>query len=127
MTSYDVSREIAVLPLAFYTIGFAIGPLFSAPMSELYGRRVVYWTTMVCLLVFTGISGAANSIALLTVMRLLAGFLGSGALAVGAGTLSIHILNIFIAFIVLYLHKLTNTLKEPFLTSGTIKHEAEQR
>jgi MFS family permease len=86
MKEYNVTREIAVLPLAFYTLGFAVGPLFTAPMSELYGRRIVYWSTMFSLLIFTAISGAANSVTLLTVMRLLAGFFGSGSLAVGAGT-----------------------------------------
>ncbi len=40
---------------------------------------------MPLLLIFTGVSGASNNIALLSVMRFMAGFAGSGALAVGAG------------------------------------------
>jgi MFS family permease len=85
MIEFSVSREIAVLPLALYTLGFAIGPTIAAPLSEIYGRRAIYWTSMPLLLVFQGISGAANNVPLLIVMRLLAGTGGSAALAVGAG------------------------------------------
>jgi MFS family permease len=91
MIKFSVSREIAVLPLALYTLGFAIGPTIAAPLSEIYGRRAIYWTSMPLLLVFQGISGAANNVPLLIVMRLLAGTGGSAALAVGAGIFcSIH-------------------------------------
>jgi MFS family permease len=85
MIKFNVSREIAVLPLVLYTLGFAIGPTIAAPLSEIYGRRAIYWTSMPLLLVFQGISGAANNVPLLIVMRLLAGTGGSAALAVGAG------------------------------------------
>jgi MFS family permease len=85
MIKFSVSREIAVLPLALYTLGFAIGPTIAAPLSEIYGRRAIYWTSMPLLLVFQGISGTANNVPLLIVMRLLAGTGGSAALAVGAG------------------------------------------
>jgi len=88
MERFKVIREIAVLPLSFYTFGFTIGPLLAAPLSELYGRRAVYWTTLPLLLIFTAIAGSANSITLLIVMRLLAGIGGSGSLAVGAGTVA---------------------------------------
>jgi MFS family permease len=85
MANYNVDREIAVLPLSLYVVGFTVGPIIAAPLSELYGRRAIYWTTMPLLLTFTAIAGAANSVPLLIVMRFFAGFGGSGALAVGAG------------------------------------------
>jgi MFS family permease len=86
MAKYHVEREVAVLPLSLYTLGFTIGPIIAAPMSELYGRRAVYWTTLPLLLIFTAIAGASNNVPLLIVTRLLAGIGGSGSLAVGAGT-----------------------------------------
>ncbi len=85
MQQYHVEREIAVLPLSMYTFGFLVGPLLAAPLSELYGRRIIYWTTLPMLLIFTGIAGASDSLPLLIVMRLLAGTGGSGTLAIGAG------------------------------------------
>ncbi|KAL2061172.1 hypothetical protein VTL71DRAFT_7445 [Oculimacula yallundae] len=88
MKEYNVEREVAVLPLSMYTLGFVLGPLVAAPMSEIYGRRVVYWTTLPLLILFIAISGSVNTITLLIVMRLLAGIGGSGALAIGAGSIS---------------------------------------
>ncbi|KAG4417023.1 hypothetical protein IFR04_009864 [Cadophora malorum] len=88
MQKFQVEREVAVLPLSMYTFGFVLGPLVAAPMSEIYGRRIVYWVTMPLLMIFIAISGSANNIITLTVMRLLAGIGGSGALAIGAGTIS---------------------------------------
>lgn len=86
MERFSVGREVAVLPLSLYTLGFTIGPVIAAPLSELYGRRSVYWTTMPLLLIFTAIAASSNNIATLIIFRFLAGFGGSGALAVGAGT-----------------------------------------
>lgn len=88
MFRFNVSREVALLPLCLYTLGFTTGPIFAAPLSELYGRRIVYWVTMVLLLIFTAIAGSADSIAVLTIFRFLAGVGGSGALAIGAGTIA---------------------------------------
>jgi MFS family permease len=92
MTEYNVTREVAVLPLSLYVLGFTIGPIIAAPLSELYGRRAIYWSTMPILLVFTAISGAANSVPLLSVMRFFAAMGGSGALAVGAGKFFLNFL-----------------------------------
>lgn len=43
------SRPVATLGLTTYLLGLAAGSVVVAPMSELYGRRVVY---LVCLGVF---------------------------------------------------------------------------
>ncbi len=87
---FKVSREIAMLPLSLYTLGFLIGPTFAAPLSELYGRRCTYWGTMPLLLAFTAAAGSSHNFSLLVIMRFFAGFFGSGALAVGAGRLFLH-------------------------------------
>lgn len=88
MHEFHISREIALLPLSYYTLGFCLGPIMAAPLSELYGRRVVYWSTMTLLLIFTAISGCSPNIAVLTIFRFLAGLGGSGSLAVGARTIA---------------------------------------
>lgn len=50
MAEFDVaSRTTATLGLTTYLLGLAAGSVVVAPMSELYGRRVVY---LVCLTVF---------------------------------------------------------------------------
>jgi MFS transporter, DHA1 family, multidrug resistance protein len=37
---FGVSSEVGLLGLSFYVLGFAIGPMFWAPLSELRGRRL---------------------------------------------------------------------------------------
>ena len=85
MERFDVGREVAILGVSIYVLGVLIGPVFAAPLSELYGRRPVYWVTMPLLLVFTAVAASASNVAVLMIFRFLAGLGGSGALAVGAG------------------------------------------
>lgn len=37
---YGVSAEVGLLGVSLYVLGFAIGPIFWAPLSELRGRRL---------------------------------------------------------------------------------------
>lgn len=37
---YHVSTEVGILGLSLYVLGFALGPVFWAPLSELRGRRL---------------------------------------------------------------------------------------
>jgi len=37
---YNVSTEVGILGLSLYVLGFALGPVFWAPLSELRGRRL---------------------------------------------------------------------------------------
>ncbi|KIW11550.1 hypothetical protein PV08_10851 [Exophiala spinifera] len=83
---FNVSRTAAILPLTVYVVGLGLGPVMSAPLSETYGRRAVYLIFFPPSLLFTLGAGFSNSFASLVICRLLAGILGSGCLAVGAGT-----------------------------------------
>ena len=74
--------------MTLYTLGLAFGPLFIAPFSEVLGRRYLYICTLTCLLAFTGAGGGAPNFPALLAFRFLAGFLGSSAMAIGAGTVS---------------------------------------
>lgn len=88
MQQFQVSRIVALLPVTFYTLGFVIGPCIASPISELYGRRWIYLTNFAMLVIFNAIAAASNSFPVLVIFRFLAGFGGSGVLAVGAATLS---------------------------------------
>ena len=82
---FHVTREVALLPVTLYTVGFILGPLICSPFSELYGRRMIYWTNFPMLVIFNAIAAASDNFAVLVIFRFLAGFGGSGVLAVGAG------------------------------------------
>lgn len=47
---FGVGRVVALLGLTLYICGFATGPLFFGPMSELYGRK---WPILGACFVFT--------------------------------------------------------------------------
>jgi MFS family permease len=85
MAKFHVEREIALLPLCLYTLGFVFGPVLAAPLSEIYGRRIIYWTSLPLLVIFTVIAGVSNNITQLIINRFIAAVCGSGTLAVGAG------------------------------------------
>ena len=75
------------LPVALFVLGLGIGPLLLAPLSELYGRRVVYLTAFS---IFTALMvGCAlcQSIGSLSTLRLLAGIAGSAGPSLGGGTI----------------------------------------
>ncbi|KAF1992969.1 MFS general substrate transporter, partial [Amniculicola lignicola CBS 123094] len=85
---FDLSRSVALLPVTLYTLGFSIGPCIASPLSELYGRRWIYWTNLPLLIIFNAIAAASNNFVVLVVFRLLAGVGGSGILGVAAGSLT---------------------------------------
>jgi MFS family permease len=85
---FGLSRNVALLPVTLYTFGFSIGPCVASPLSELYGRRWIYWTNLPLLIIFNAIAAASNNFIVLVIFRFLAGFSGSGVLAVAAGSLS---------------------------------------
>lgn len=85
---FHISDEASILGLSLYVLGLALGPVISAPISETLGRRAVYLGTFPISMLFILGAGLAQDFATLLVCRFLAGAIGSGALAVGAGTVS---------------------------------------
>jgi MFS family permease len=86
MRDFQVSRSIALLGLTLYTLGLGFGPIFTAPLSEGHGRKVVYLVSSPIFMLFTLGAGFSRTFASVCVCRFFAGFFGSPALAVGAGT-----------------------------------------
>ncbi|KAF2742373.1 MFS general substrate transporter [Sporormia fimetaria CBS 119925] len=86
MEDLHVSRTGAILGLTIFTLGLGYGPVFSAPLSEKYGRKIVYMASAPIFMLFTLGSALSKNLAALLVCRLFAGLTGSPALAVGAGT-----------------------------------------
>ncbi|CAG9982950.1 unnamed protein product, partial [Clonostachys byssicola] len=88
MAEFNVSRTQSLLPLTLYTLGIAIGPLFIAPFSEVFGRKWIYVATSTCHLAFIGGASAARDFSTLIACRFLAGTLGSAGVAIGAGSIA---------------------------------------
>ncbi|KAH8881874.1 MFS general substrate transporter [Thozetella sp. PMI_491] len=81
MGAFEVTNSVAQLGISLFVLGFAVGPLFWAPMSELYGRKPVFVGTLGALVVCNALSASAKSITQLLVFRALAGIVGSSPLS----------------------------------------------
>lgn len=85
---FGIGEELAIGGLSLYVLGFAIGPMIFAPLSESFGRRMIY---IVCWFLFVvlqfGVAFAPN-IPVLFVFRFLTGFFSSPPLANTGGVIS---------------------------------------
>jgi hypothetical protein len=70
MAEYDVSNEtIVTLGITTYLVGLAIGSLIMAPMSELFGRKIVYIVCQAITMILIIPTGLATSLAEILVVR----------------------------------------------------------
>lgn len=89
MEEFDTTNQtIGSFVTSVYLLGYAFGPLFLAPLSELYGRSIIYNTCNVIFLVFNIACAEAPNMAALIVFRLLAGLAGSCPLTLGAASIA---------------------------------------
>ncbi|KGO44944.1 Major facilitator superfamily domain, general substrate transporter [Penicillium expansum] len=82
---FGQSNTIVTLGLTFYLFGLAIGSMFMAPLSEVYGRKPV---CVLCLAVFTILiipCALAKSVTALIVVRFIAAFFGSVMISTAPG------------------------------------------
>lgn len=76
------SKTIGALMISIYVLGYAVGPLFLAPLSEMYGRvPVINLSSVVFNAFLLGCSFAPNMPSLI-IMRLLAGIGGSAVMTI---------------------------------------------
>lgn len=77
MAYTHISSEVAVLPISFYILGFAFGPLLWAPVSEVWGRKWSIEPATFCLGLFSIGTATSTSAASIIVTRFFAGVFGS--------------------------------------------------
>jgi multidrug resistance protein len=92
--SLDIAKEFHLtdaysptFPVAFFVLGFGLGPLYLAPLSELYGRRIIYLSCFGFFTIFNIGCALAPSIVGLSILRFLAGMAGSVAASMGGGSI----------------------------------------
>ncbi len=74
--------------VSVFVLGFAFGPLVIAPLSELYGRTIVYHVFNSLFTVFTVACALSTNMGMLIAFRFLAGFAGVAVLTCGSGTIA---------------------------------------
>ncbi|KAN0115774.1 Major facilitator superfamily domain containing protein [Russula decolorans] len=86
--SFHVGREVAILSISLYVMGLGVGPLFAGPISELYGRNIVYRTSFALFFVFSFPVAFAPDIEVFLIFRFVTGFCGAAFLSVAGGSVS---------------------------------------
>jgi MFS family permease len=81
-----VSQLVAVVGLSMFIAGLGIGPMFLAPLSEFYGRRLIYLVSFTFFTLFLIPCALARHISVLLIFRFLSGMVGSVFLSVAGGT-----------------------------------------
>ncbi|KAJ5231497.1 MFS general substrate transporter [Penicillium citrinum] len=85
---FQIGTEVATLGVSLFVLGFAIGPLLWAPLSELFGRQLLFVITYCALTAFNcGATGAQNSWTLI-ILRFFAGAFGSSPLTNAGGVIA---------------------------------------
>lgn len=74
---FRVSPEVVTLGLSLFVVGFAVGPLLWAPLSEMYGRQIMFFITFGAFSAFNAGVAISQNIQSLIILRFFAGAFGS--------------------------------------------------
>jgi len=83
-----ISEELAISGLGLFALGVGLGPVIAAPIFEIFGRKVIYLFSLPLAIVFLAGVGTARNFQTISVLRILAGFVGSPVLAIRGGTIA---------------------------------------
>ncbi|KAJ6462602.1 major facilitator superfamily domain-containing protein [Mycena sanguinolenta] len=81
------SLALRGMPVALYVLGLGLGPLFLAPLSEMFGRRVVYIVSFGLFSILNVGCALVKTDSGLIILRLLTGIAGSAGPALGGGSI----------------------------------------
>lgn len=89
VAEFHVTNDLlGSLVVSTYVLGLAFGPLILAPLSEVYGRKIIYSISNVLYVIFTIACAVSSSMSMLIVWRFLAGCVGSAPMSIGGGTIA---------------------------------------
>ncbi|KAF2969996.1 hypothetical protein GQX73_g3493 [Xylaria multiplex] len=79
---------IETFTVNIYLLAFAIGPLLLAPLSEVYGRLIIYHICNILYTAFTIGCTFSTNVSMFLVFRVLCGLFASGPLSIGGATIA---------------------------------------
>ncbi|KJK77365.1 hypothetical protein H634G_07104 [Metarhizium anisopliae BRIP 53293] len=85
---FGISTEAAALTVTLFLLGYCAGPLLFAPLSELYGRRWIFYISFTMYIAFNFLCAFAPNFGSLLVGRFLTGTLVSAPLSNAPGVLA---------------------------------------
>ncbi|RSL53511.1 putative beta-glucosidase K [Fusarium duplospermum] len=84
----ETNRNLGSFSVSIYLLGYAFGPLFLAPLSELYGRLPVYHICMFLFLLTNVACALSVKMPMFIVFRLLTGLVGACPLTLGPASVA---------------------------------------
>ncbi|KAM4055868.1 major facilitator superfamily protein [Hirsutella rhossiliensis] len=84
---FDVGPQVVTLGTTLFLLGFGLGPLLWAPLSEVYGRRLAVMLPMAVAVCFSFGSAAAKDLQTLMVTRFFGAFFASAPVTNTGGVL----------------------------------------
>ena len=85
---HSTNESLGAFVTTVFLLGYAFGPIAIAPLSEIYGRALLYKSCMFLFIVFNVACAVADSLGSLIVFRLLAGAMGSCPVTLGTGSIA---------------------------------------
>lgn len=85
---FGVSMEVGLVTISVFVVGFGIGPMIFAPLSEVYGRQVIYASTLFVAVIFIIPCAVSKNIATLIACRTIDGIAFSAPMTLVGGTLA---------------------------------------
>ncbi|CAK4032503.1 MFS-type transporter [Lecanosticta acicola] len=86
--TFGSSREVSLLAITFFVLGFGLGPMAFAPLSEICGRKIIYASTLFIAVIFIIPCAVAKNMATLLVCRAIDGIAFSAPMTLVGGTLA---------------------------------------
>ncbi|KAH8097023.1 MFS general substrate transporter, partial [Cristinia sonorae] len=84
--TFHVGKEVPILSISLFVLGLGIGPLLVGPLSEVYGRNLVYRVAIFAFWAFTWPVAFPPDIATFLIFRFITGFCGAAFLVVAGGS-----------------------------------------
>lgn len=89
MREFDSTNQtVASFVVSVYVLGYAVGPLIIAPLSELYGRLIIYHSCNSLFICVTIACAVAPDMGSLIFFRFVEGCAGSAPLTIGGGSIA---------------------------------------
>lgn len=82
------NEQLASFVVSVYILGFALGPMVIAPLSELYGRLPLYHICNAGFIIFTIACAVSSTFNMLIGFRFMQGAFGSCPMTLGGGTIA---------------------------------------
>jgi len=82
------SKSLGSFSVTVYILGFCVGPLLLGPLTDLYGRIVIYRLSIVGFILFTVSCALSPSLEALITFRFFAGCFGGAPMAIGGAVIA---------------------------------------